>query len=102
MRIIKRPTLREFAARHSKTGRYLDDWWRVAGAAVWKNMVDVRRTFPSADMVKVVSGRQVIVFNVCGNEFRLIVAVHFDRQKVFILRLLSHAEYSKEYWKAEL
>jgi len=65
-------------------------------------MVDVRRTFPSTDMVKVSSGRQVIVFNVCGNEFRLIVAVHFDRQKVFILRLLSHAEYSKENWKAEL
>lgn len=65
-------------------------------------MVDVRRTFPSADLVKVASGRQVIVFNVCGNEFRLIVAVHFDRQKVFILRLLSHAEYSKENWKAEL
>lgn len=65
-------------------------------------MVDVRRTFPSADMVTVASGRQVIVFNVCGNEFRLIVAVHFDRQKVFILRLLSHAEYSKENWKAEL
>ena len=65
-------------------------------------MVDVRRTFPSTDMVKVSSGRQVLGFNVCGNEFRLIVAVHFDRQKMFILRLLSHAEYSKENWKAEL
>jgi len=101
VRIIKRPTLREFAGRHPKTGRYLDDWQRVVRAAAWNNLADVRRTFPSADLVKVASGRQVTVFNVCGNAFRLIVAMHFDRQRVFVLRLLSHAEYDKENWKAE-
>lgn len=102
MRIIKRPRLREFAARHPKTARYLEDWRQVVRAATWRHLADVRQTFPAADMVRVASGRQVIVFNVCGSEFRLIAAVHFDRQRAFILRLLTHAEYSKEKWKTEL
>lgn len=102
VRVIKRLTLREFAGRHPKTRRYLDDWHRIVRAAMWQSLVDVRRTFPSADMVKTASGKPVVVFNVCGNEFRLIVAIHFNKQRVYILRLLPHAEYSKDRWKAEL
>ena len=37
-----------------------------------------------------------------GNKYRLITAIHYNIEKVFILRFLSHAEYSKEKWKAEL
>jgi mRNA interferase HigB len=46
--------------------------------------------------------RTVTVFNVCGNNFRLITAVHYDRQKVFILDFLTHAEYSRNLWKNRL
>jgi mRNA interferase HigB len=53
-------------------------------------------------MVKVSSGGQVVVFNVCGNAYRLIVAIHFNRQIVFTLRFLTHADYSKDQWKTEL
>lgn len=42
------------------------------------------------------------VFNVCGNEYRLIVAMHFNRQLVYTLRLLTHADYSKGRWKDQL
>ena len=65
-------------------------------------MTEVRKTYPSADMVKVQSGKNVTVFNVCGNEFRLIVAIHYDREIVFTLRFFPHAEYSKDKWKDEL
>jgi mRNA interferase HigB len=58
--------------------------------------------YPGADPVEVASGRQVIVFNVCGNTYRLIVALHFDRQWAYTLRFLTHAEYSKNRWKDEL
>ena len=44
----------------------------------------------------------MLVFNVCGNTYRLIVAIHFDRQLVYTLRFLTHAEYSKDRWKDEL
>jgi mRNA interferase HigB len=42
------------------------------------------------------------VFNIGGNKYRLIVALHYNTQCVFILRLLTHAEYSKDLWKDDL
>lgn len=53
-------------------------------------------------MVKVESRRSVFVFNIAGNHFRLIAAVHFNTGRVFLLDFLSHAEYSKEVWKKNL
>ncbi len=53
-------------------------------------------------MVRVRSGRQVLVFNVCGNKFRLVVAAHFNRQIIYTLLLMTHAEYSKHAWKEKL
>ena len=48
------------------------------------------------------SGRVVTVFNLCGNHYRLIVAIHYNTQLVFILRFFTHAEYDKDAWKASL
>jgi len=62
----------------------------------------LRRSFPDADMVRVKSERNVIVFNIRKNEFRLITAIHFNRQILYTLRLLTHAEYSKDRWKDAL
>lgn len=101
MRIIKEKRLKDWEKAHHKAARYLEIWRVLVKAAKWRNLVELRRTYP-ADSVKVSSGHQVQVFNVCGNDYRLIVAVHFDRQRVYILRFLTHAEYSKDRWKAEL
>ena len=54
------------------------------------------------DPVKVKSGHTVYVCNIRGNEFRLIIAVHFDRQRVFTSRFLTHPEYDRKQWKDEL
>lgn len=102
MRLIKRTTLREYARRFPKAVTSLDDWARLTLSAAWKNLVDTRRTFPHADQVKVKSGRTTTVFNVCGNDFRLITAIHYDCRKVFVLNFLTHAEYSKDTWKSRL
>ena len=102
MRIIKHGYLREQAAKYPKATRYLADWVRVVAAAEWRNLVELRRSYPSADLVAVDSGRSVVVFNVCGNDHRLIVAVHFDRGRVYTLRFLTHADYSKDLWKRQL
>lgn len=77
-------------------------WRTVIRAASWRNLVEVRRTYPDTDSVKVSSGRQVVVFNVRRNNYRLIVAMHFNRQIVYLLRFLTHAEYSKDRWKETL
>ncbi len=42
------------------------------------------------------------VFNIAGNQYRLIAAIHFNMQSVYTLRLMTHAEYSKDRWKDEL
>ena len=102
MRLIKQSTLRKPARRYPKAAGPLNDWARLALGAAWKNLVDTRRTFPHADQVKVKSGRIVTVFNVCGNDFRLITAIHYDRRRIFILNFLTHAEYSKANWKNRL
>ena len=102
MRLIKRTTLREYARRFPKAATTLDAWARLAFSAAWKNLVDTRKTFPHADQVKVKSGRTVTVFNISGNDFRLITAIHYDRRKVFVLNFLTHAEYSKGTWKNRL
>ncbi|MDZ4287146.1 MAG: type II toxin-antitoxin system HigB family toxin [Prosthecobacter sp.] len=70
--------------------------------ARWQHLADVRRVFPHADAVRVGSGNTVTVFNLAGNSFRLITAIHYQTQLVFVLRLLTHAEYSKNRWKLEL
>ena len=93
--------LREDARRFPKAAA-LDAWARLALSAAWKNLVDTRKTIPHADQVRVKSGRTVTVFNVCGNDFRLITAIHYDRLKVFILDFLTHAEYNKDTWKSRL
>ncbi|HWF19702.1 MAG TPA: type II toxin-antitoxin system HigB family toxin [Verrucomicrobiae bacterium] len=53
-------------------------------------------------MVRAGNGKRVLVFDVCGNDYGLIVAMHFDRHRVYTLRFMTHAEYSKDRWKSEL
>ena len=102
MRIIKEMFLVEMGRKHPKAAGHLETWRKIIKAAAWRNLVEVRRTYPDTDSVKVRSGRQVLVFNVRRNDYRLIVAVHFNRQIVYTLCFLTHAEYSKERWKSEL
>jgi len=102
VRLIKRSTLRHYAIRFPKAGRALDDWGHLVLSGSWRNLVETRRMFPHADQIKVKSGRTVTIFNVCGNDFRLITAIHYDRQMVFVLNFLTHAEYSRNAWKNRL
>ena len=102
MRIIKQVTVQGWRRSFPKAAAGLAHWLEVIRAARWKNFVELRKAFASADLVAVKSGRKVIVFNVCKNDFRLIAAVHFDAGKVFALRFFTHAEYDKDHWKNEL
>lgn len=102
MRVIKEKFLREAAPAKSKAGKWLLTWIAVVKNADWRSIQDVRATYPSADPVKVASGRMVTIFNVCGNDFRLITAIHYDKQRLYTLRFLTHADYSKNDWKKEL
>jgi mRNA interferase HigB len=102
MRIVKEAFLLQVAREYPKAASFLEAWRKIVRLANWRDLIEVRRTYPATDAVKVESGRQVLVFNVCGNDYRLIVAAHFNRQIVYTLRFLTHAEYSKNRWKDTL
>ncbi len=94
MHIITRRRLLEAATRHSGLGAALDVWYRIAKRAEWHNLAEVRVHFPSADGVG-----GYTVFNIKGNAYRLIAAIHYGPQRVYIRHVLTHAEYDKGGWK---
>ena len=87
---------------HPSAARHLEVWRKTVKTATWRNLVEVRKCYPDTDAVKVRSGRQVLVFNLRRNDYRLIAAAHFNRQIIYTLRVLTHAEYSKDRWKETL
>ena len=99
MRIIKSATVESYWAKHRDARKPLMDWLLKATAAQWRTIDDVRQTYPHADAVSVASGATVTVFNIKGNAYRLIVAIHYDTGIVFIRDFLTHAQYSKGQWK---
>jgi len=102
MRVVTWKRIRDFLSRHPRAAEPLKNWYQVARGAVWENLQDVRRVYPHADLVAVASGNVVTVFNIGGNKYRLIAAIHYNRQRVYVLRILTHAEYDKDRWKDSL
>lgn len=102
VRIVTEPFLQQIGVRYPQAAPWLENFRKIARTAKWKNLAELRRTYPHADLVTMESGRTVIVLNVAGNKYRLIAAVHFNRRIIFTLKFLTHAEYSKDKWKTEL
>ena len=94
MHIITGRTLLEFAAEHPDAYTSLDDWYRTAKRLRWRNIVDVRKTYPHADAVG-----GFTVFNIGGNKYRLTGEINYAAGRIYIIHVLTHAEYSKEDWK---
>ena len=69
-------------------------WYKAASMADWDNFEAVRANFPDVDLVK-----KLLVFNIRGNRFRLIVYPVFSRRKLYIKALLTHKEYDRKDWE---
>ncbi len=102
MKVIKPATVRLWARKHPTAASSLSKWPALVKAAKFKDFAALRQVHRPADLVQAASGRNVIVFNISGNNYRLVAAVHFNTQRVFALRLMTHAEYSKDHWKGTL
>ena len=102
LRIVIRRRLREFWEAQPAAEEPLKRWYLLTQNATWRSTAEVTQTFGSADQVKVNSGSTVTVFNVGGNKFRLVAAIHYDYPRVFVLRVMTHVEYDKDKWKEEL
>ncbi len=97
MRIIARRTLREFV--DSRAGQRdqsavkaaLDAWFDEVSRAAWKSASDVKRLYATASVVSA----ERIVFNIKGNDYRLVVSVDFEKAIVWIKWIGTHEDYDK-------
>lgn len=114
MRIISPKLLRDFWFKHAAAEASLKDWLKKTEQAEWKHFADVRLTFSAADQLTLPSqqagvdekGRKrtktVVIFNVGGNAYRVIVSINYKTGIVYTLFALTHAEYDKQEWKNQL
>lgn len=93
MHVISRKRLLEAAGKHSELGTPLDAWYRIAKKAVWKSLVEMRRQLPTAD-----AAGKFTIFNIKGNNYRLVTEVNYRTGRIFIRHVMTPAEYSKGGW----
>jgi mRNA interferase HigB len=91
MVIISKRAINEFAVIEPRATDALLNWYRHTKAADWSNFADVKSTFNSVDSV----GNGRYVFNIKGNDYRLIAKIHFDVRTVYILFIGDHSEYDR-------
>jgi mRNA interferase HigB len=97
VRVIARGTLYGFVRhrvdrKHEKLVKdHLDAWYAEATAAAWKNSAELKSKYRSASIISA----DRVVFNIKGNEYRLIVSINYRIQIVFILWLGTHKEYDR-------
>ena len=92
MRVISKKTLVTFYAQHPDAKTALEDWYRKVTNADWNNFSDIRNMFNSVDSV----GNKRYVFNIKGNNYRLVAIVLFVAKQVYIRFVGSHADYDKK------
>ncbi len=94
MHMITRRRLIEFSKKHLKTSTALDTWYRIVKQNEISSFSKLRGVFPSVDKVD-----NLTVFNIGGNQIRLISAIHYSTQCLYIPHVLTHEVYNKEKWK---
>jgi mRNA interferase HigB len=88
--VISYRTLREFAGKHSDSLEPLKTWHKIASKAAWSDITDVTAIYPHADAVG-----KCTVFNIGGNDFRLVVQIDYEAQLIYVKKVMTHAEYGR-------
>lgn len=89
MRVIAVSTLRSFWERHPDAEQPLKAWHEEATAAIWTQPADIKAHYRSASVLK----NRRVVFNIKGNDYRLIVAIAYKLQIVYVKFVGTHEEY---------
>lgn len=94
MRVISNRRLVEFSVKHKDSQEALQAWRKLMEFGFFKNFSQLKNVFTSADKV-----RDLYVFNICGNKYRLVTYLQFERQLCYIKAVLTHKDYDKDGWK---
>lgn len=91
MRIVTYKRIKDFSEQHADAENPLNYWYHTTSAKDWNNLNEIKQTFNSVDYV----GNHRFVFNIKGNDYRLVVIISFNAKKVYIRFIGTHAEYDK-------
>lgn len=91
MVVISKAIIKEFSIKYPSAERPLMSWYDQVKSCDWANFSDLKKSFNSADVV----ANDRYVFNIKGNQFRLIALIIFKTRTVFILYIGTHSEYDK-------
>jgi len=91
VRIVALATLRDFWKGRPDAEIPLRSWYALASRSNWRRPADVKAAYRNASVV----ANNRIVFNIKGNDYRLVTAVHYDRGMMFIRFVGTHREYDK-------
>ncbi|CAM4033460.1 type II toxin-antitoxin system HigB family toxin [Flavobacterium antarcticum] len=91
MRVLAKRTLRYFWELNPDSEQQLLVWFREASKADWNTPNEIKLQYASASILR----NNKVVFNICGNKYRLIVEINFIRKWAFIRFIGTHKEYDK-------
>ncbi|MBO0937537.1 type II toxin-antitoxin system HigB family toxin [Fibrella sp. HMF5335] len=91
MVVISKTTLNEFGKNNPDVASALNDWYTIVRAANWRAFADIKQTFNSVDYV----GDNRYVFNIKGNQYRLVALVFFSVRTVYIKFIGTHSAYDR-------
>ena len=83
--------MRDFWTAHSDSEQQLKTWFKETSNAEWKNPNEVKKDYPSASILT----DNRIVFNIKGNNYRLIVRINYPYQMMWIRFIGTHSDYDK-------
>lgn len=91
MRVIALSKLRDYWANHAQAETPLRSWYAEASRVEWKSPAEIKLAHRNASFL----ANNRVVFNIKGNDYRLVVAVHYNRGMMFIRFVGTHAEYDR-------
>lgn len=97
--IISYSLISSFSKIHPEAKSPIDTWYQLVRKNNFSNFIELKALFLSVDVVKNKNGDSLIVFNIHENNVRLIAAIHYNCNKLYIRHILIHAEYDKGKWK---
>lgn len=94
MRIISKRPIREFWERHPESKSALEEWFRKVEQITVASFPELRRIFGAADYVD-----GYTLFDVGGNKYRIATVTHYDKQRLYVRQVMTHAEYDQNHWR---
>jgi mRNA interferase HigB len=91
MRVYSKSALRDFWEKHADAEQPLKTWYAMAKAAKRGSPAELKQRYPDASVLR----KNRVIFNIKGNDYRLIASVDYDKQRIFIRFVGSHKEYDR-------